>query len=226
MKNLPINLKLMTMLSTSWQYFRKLPIIAFSIGVATCNLASHFLTCIEIANLINSSTQLEYEGWIIVKINGFGAVSYDSNFILDYFNSQSGLSRNSKITTTIFTDALPPAEKINRGDIKNIDVSVLTNMDYQGYLKGNKTDKYRKIHSQTFQSQLVAAKESKIPVCLYVGGIRDGNKSTYLNILKIKIPNKKAMAKLASSNSLSKEVSNVSGLCNTKGEPILERSDR
>jgi hypothetical protein len=137
--------------------------------------------------LINSQNKLQYEGWVLVKINGFGRVYYESN-IIENFASVFSLSRRSKIITLIYTDALPTIEQINSGDVKDNDVSVLTNLDWEGHLADNNTNKLVKINSQTLQSKLVSIKESKKLICLYVGGIRNGKESSYLNILKIKIP--------------------------------------
>jgi hypothetical protein len=218
----------MTTISTTWQNFRKLPLLVFSLGITTSQIASSVLTTSEVIKLINPDISLQHEGWILTKITGVGLVSYDSNLILDYINWRANLSRSSKITTIFHTTALPTVEQTTLGNIKDSDVSAITNLDFQGHLKGQINEVYRKIYSQTFQSHLVLAQQTKTPLCLYVGGTRDGKKSTFLNIIKMKVPNKSAVAKLSPSNfnSFSKDSKNVAVACDVKGEPVLERVDK
>ena len=208
-----------------WQPLKKLPVFAFTIGLVSTNIASHFLTLYTIVMMMISPQYLQYEGWIQVRVTGFGTVSYEKKIIEDYLTSQSGLSKSSKVMTTVYTDALPETGVINNGEVQDSDVSVLTNLDWKGLLRG-KPDELKKINSQTFMSKLVSSKESKKCVCLYVGGIRNGKTSTYLNILKVRDPIESSIAKTPTST-FSNKGNDVARVCQVNpGEQILKRVDR
>jgi hypothetical protein len=153
------------------------------------NTISSFVTTY---NYVTAPHKDEYEGWILVRITGFGYTLYpESNLIIDFSNPSAStnryLSRSSRIITMIYTDAVKKIEKdINNGNVKDYDTSVLTNTDAKVSLRGERNNnEYDKNNSQTFQSQLALSKELKKPVCLYVKGVRDGRRSTFLNIIKM-----------------------------------------
>jgi hypothetical protein len=157
------------------------------------------------------------EGWILVNITGFGYTSYSDNAwnILPWNNRY--LSRSSRIISMVYTDAISDLSKINEADTNPHDVSVLKNSDFDGKVSFQ-TGNFIKKNSQTFQSYLMQAKESKIPVCLYVYGIRNGQESHFLNILKVKplkvnlktLPDYENRTKLAE-DSCGKPITKISG---------------
>jgi hypothetical protein len=198
-------------ISNFWQFVKKLPLFAFTSGLAFSHIAGSFLTFYTIAMMINPQP-LKYEGWVQIRVIGFGSVAYEKN-VGDYLTSIfgiSGLSRSSSIITTIYTDAIPRTEVINSGEVMDSDVSVLTNLDWHGRLRGQ-TEEFKKINSQTFMSKLISSKEEKTCLCLYVAGNRNGKTSEYLNVLKVRD---------------SIEGNDVAKACQaTPGDQILKRVD-
>lgn len=113
-------------------------------------------------------------GWIMVKITGFSKGSY----------GPSQLKGSSNLTSLIYTDQQPSDDFLNLGQSQRKDFSVLKNVDDESKLpNGNLVSKR---NTQTFQARLVQASRNEEVVCLFVYGIRDNEKSQFLNILKFK----------------------------------------
>ncbi|WP_287518939.1 hypothetical protein [Okeania sp. SIO2C2] len=134
-------------------------------------------------------------GWVLVKITGSSVTSYD-------FAEQQGTDRlrsffvqkltgTSKLTPMIYTDHQPTDRVLNQGISPENDISVLKNVDYQGTIPGI-TKPISKRHSQTLNARLIQASRNEEPVCLLVYGIRDNEKSQFLNIVDFQTVNKKS----------------------------------
>jgi hypothetical protein len=191
--------------------------IVGSFGGIAVYLMGVLVNYIALQDTITKPDPRSGEGWILVKITGFGYTSYSDNVwnILPWNNRY--LSRSSRIISMIYTDAIPDTSKINEADTNPHDVSVLKNQDFDGKV-AFQTGNFAKKNSQTLQSYLMQAKELKSPVCLYVYGIRNGQDSHFLNILKVKsskvdlktLPNYEKRTKLAE-EICGKPITNISG---------------
>jgi hypothetical protein len=213
----------------AWKKIKDKPSIIFfgatvGLSIELLQILSSFIT----AHSYFFTPVTEHQGWILVKINGFGYTMYQDS--INFANLQpfkyNYLSRSSKIITMIYTSAgiTPPGigdETSNGGTIEK-DVSVLTNRDDETTIKDT-TKTFKKINSQTYQSQLVSFKESGLPVCLYVKGFRNGESSSYLNILKIRAViaiDKKVNMKSINLNLLKPD--EISKMCNTESVYLLK----
>ena len=137
----------------------------------------------------------EYKiGWILVKITGTGIVSYDPYEQVEGFARYLPFLWNppdakSRIWPMIYTDSL--TDFLDSGKSYKYDASVLVNKDItEKSLTTKPSSKIyaaskEKINSQTFQSRLMRAHETKEPVCILVYGVRDNKKSRFLDILDI-----------------------------------------
>lgn len=175
-----------TKISDGWKKFRTSPSGLVSMDIALLALGSlHLISSFITTYSYFSIPTTRHEGWILVRINGFGYTMYQESIDFNDFKpfKYNYLSRSSKIITMIYTSATP--KSLDTKDQK--DVSVLTNRDDETTINNQLSEKFSKKNSQSYQSLLVSLKESRSPVCLYVKGIRDGESSSYLNILKIKL---------------------------------------
>ncbi|NEQ38650.1 MAG: hypothetical protein F6K40_21215 [Okeania sp. SIO3I5] len=131
-------------------------------------------------------------GWVLVKITGWSETSSD-------FAKQDGtdqlraffvqrLKGKSKQTSIIYTDDQPTDRMLNKGVSPEKDISVLKNVDYQGKIPGI-IKPISKRNSQTLLARLIQASRNEEPVCLFVYGIRDNDKSQFLNIVDFKTVN-------------------------------------
>jgi hypothetical protein len=221
-------------ISSAWNNFRTSPSGVFTLSIAVLALGSlHFISSFITTHTYFSIPVTKHEGWILVRINGFGYTMYQENINFNDFKpfKYNYLSRSSKIITMIYTSALQ--ESLNDGRIDEKDVSVLTNRDDETTIKNQADQIFSKTNSQSYQGQLVSLKESKFPVCLYVKGIRDGQSSSYLNILKIQsIKKGKVYNQLTNNgkeldteliNRLSDRKEKIQGLCDLKTQAsVLE----
>jgi hypothetical protein len=99
------------------------------------------------------------EGWIVVKVVGFGYTYYPESFFdsIQPWKEHYSL-RSSKITTMVYTDALPTLGNLNSGSTTASDVSVLTNSNWEGQ-RYNYQSEFKKNNSQSFQSFLHSSKD-------------------------------------------------------------------
>ncbi|NER01994.1 MAG: hypothetical protein F6K17_04750, partial [Okeania sp. SIO3C4] len=103
------------------------------------------------------------------------------------------LKGTSKLTPMIYTDHKPTDRVLNQGISPDKDISVLKNVDYQGTIPGI-TKPISKRNSQTLHARLIQASRNEEPVCLLVYGIRDNEKSQFLNIVDFQTVNQNFQA--------------------------------
>ncbi|MDJ0519691.1 MAG: hypothetical protein QNJ74_26655 [Trichodesmium sp. MO_231.B1] len=167
-------------------------ILVATLGGFMTNIIGFTVDFVEFQGLLypERDTSNYKSGWVLAKITGYSVTSYD-------FAEQHGtgglkaffvqrLKGTSQLTSMIYTDYQPTDSYLNDGDSPENDISVLKNVDYEGKFPTSAKDKKSKRNSQTFQARLIQASRNKEPVCLFVYGIRDNDKSQFLNILKFK----------------------------------------
>ncbi|NES79396.1 MULTISPECIES: hypothetical protein [Okeania] len=131
-------------------------------------------------------------GSVLVKITGWSETSYnfaeqDGTDGLRAFFVQR-LKGKSEQTSMIYTDHQPTDRMLNKGVSPEKDISVLKNVDYEGTIP-DITKPISKRNSQTLLARLIQASRNEEPVCLFVYGIRDNEKSQFLNIIDFKTVN-------------------------------------
>ncbi|MGK7921788.1 MAG: hypothetical protein AB4080_17480, partial [Trichodesmium sp.] len=160
-------------------------IVAGTIGGIISSSMGFVVDFVEFQQLIQRDTSNYKSGWVLVKIAGYSVTSYD-------FAEQQGTDRLrsffvqrltgiSKLTPMIYTDRQPTDSFLNKGASPKYDISVLKNVDYVGKILGIARP-ISKRNSQTLHARLIQASINEEPVCLFVYGIRDNEKSQFLNI--------------------------------------------
>lgn len=170
--------------------------LASLFAVGTLYIFGAVVSTVEFWAMLNPSTDTsEYElGWILVKITGTGIVSYDPYEQVEGFGRYlpflwDAPDAKSRIWPMIYTDS--PTEFLDSGKSYKYDVSVLVNKDITEKSLTTKPSSEiyaaskEKINSQTFQSRLMLAHQTKEPVCILVYGVRDNKKSRFLDILDV-----------------------------------------
>lgn len=166
----------------------------FLIASMLGSFAAPFLGLIvDSATIISwlSNTHENYEGWVMLKVNGIGLANYinaeQRSGLRRYLPWNDRLSGQSTSTALVYTSLIPIASDGNLPNIsQNPDFSVLENTDAEVDFSDEAL--FRKRNTQTIQAFLVDAKQKDIPVCLKVYGQRDNNRSLYLNIVRVKKP--------------------------------------
>lgn len=160
-------------------------IIASSIGGFIVSSMGLVIDTYEFLKLWNSSPETK-SGWVLVKINGWAEAEYNSSEQIGGIRGYipfitNKLHGSSNLTPMIYTDY--PVESVVTEASDEKDVSVLKNTDFKGEIEGigKRTDKR---NSQTLQAFLIQASKKNKPVCLFVHGIRDNEKSLFFNIIK------------------------------------------
>lgn len=164
-------------------------IFATTVGNIIANFVALSVTLIDFKELIfpNTDTSNYKAGWILVKIKGWSVTSYNPKEKIDGLGSFffQPLRGTSQLTPMIYTDLKIDESTLISGFSKEDDVSVLTNEDYNGSVKGL-AKPIDKRNSQTLQASLIQAYSSQEPICLFVYGIRKNDPSQFLNILQVK----------------------------------------
>ncbi len=170
--------------------------LAFLFALGTLNIVSAFVSTVEFLAILKPKTDNNnYKiGWILVKVTGTEIVSYEP------YEQVEGFARHlpflwdapdakSRFWSMIYTDS--PTGSLDSGISNQYDVSVLVNKDITEKSLTTKPPagiyaaRKEKINSQTFQSRLMRAHETKEPVCILVYGVRDNKKSRFLDILDV-----------------------------------------
>ncbi|NES65671.1 MAG: hypothetical protein F6K24_10605 [Okeania sp. SIO2D1] len=169
--------------------------IAGAIGGFIVSTMGFVVDFVEFQQLLKRDTSNYKSGWVLVKITGSSVTSYDSaeqqgtDGLKAFFVQK--LKGTSKLTRMIYTDDQPTDELLNQGVSPEYDISVLKNVDYVGEIDGfANTIPISKRNSETLNARLIQASRNEEPVCLFVYGIRDNEKSQFLNILDLKTVDK------------------------------------
>ncbi|MGB3508440.1 MAG: hypothetical protein WBA93_04225 [Microcoleaceae cyanobacterium] len=174
-------------------------IVVATIGGIMSNIIGAVVDFVEFQGLLypQRDTSNYESGWILVKITGWSETSYDfaeqheTGGLRAFFVQR--LKGTSKLTSMIYTDDKPMDIDINRGVSPENDISVLKNVDYEGKIPGI-IKPISKRNSQTLHARLIQAHVSEEPVCLFVYGIRDNEKSQFLNIVYFQTVNQNFQA--------------------------------
>lgn len=174
-----------------WRFFRdylkknRAFIIASSIGGIIVSSMGLIVNTYEFFTLLKPPLKTE-SGWILVKITGWAEAEYNYSEQINGIGSYipfmaNKLNGTSNLTPIIYTDY--PIDDI-LGDASDVkDVTVLKNTDFQGKIEGF-ASAINKRNSQTIQAFLVQALYKKKPVCIFVNGIRNNEKSLFFNIIR------------------------------------------
>jgi len=176
-------------------FFQRNTVLLFAATLAgnISNIMAVTLDFVEFQALINPPIDISNykSGWVLVKITGSSVTSYD-------FAEQQGtdglraffvqrLTGTSKLTRMIYTDDQPTDQLLKQGASPEDDISVLKNVDYVGEIDGfAQKIPILKRNSATLNARLIQASRNEEPVCLFVYGIRDNEKSQFLNIIDFK----------------------------------------
>ena len=163
--------------------------IASILGGITVSGVGLFVDTVQFISLLSPDLDPNKtkSGWILTKIVGWAETSYNKaeqvGGIANFFPFFSGrINGTSSLTPMIYTDL--PTDNVNTGTSSQKDVSVLINIDFKGKVKGF-AHPINKRNSQTLQAKLIQASVKKKPVCLFVHGTRDNEKSLFYNILRV-----------------------------------------
>ncbi len=173
-------------------------IIVATLGGVMSNIIGFSVDFVEFIGLLSPERDISNykSGWVLVKITGWSVTSYDfaeqhgTDGLRAFFVQR--LEGTSKLTRMIYTDDQPTDQLLNEGASPKDDISVLKNVDYVGEI-GDVVAKpilISKRNSGTLHARLIQASRNEEPVCLFVYGIRDNEKSQFLNILDFKTVDK------------------------------------
>ncbi len=173
-------------------------IVVATLGGVMSNIIGFSVDFVEFIGLLSPERDISNykSGWVLVKITGWSVTSYDfaeqhgTDGLRAFFVQR--LEGTSKLTRMIYTDDQPTDQLLNEGASPKDDISVLKNVDYVGEI-GDVVAKpilISKRNSGTLHARLIQASRNEEPVCLFVYGIRDNEKSQFLNILDFKTVDK------------------------------------